>query len=71
MSTFCICFVSYSEGVRFFLCETLALDFAKDNAFGRKDNPQKNHVKVYKFHLYDTLPNFFENQDKYLIKTFN
>ncbi len=68
---FGICFVSYPDGIRFFLCETLALGFAKDKAYGRVSNPQKNHVKVYKFNLYDTLPNFFENQNEYLIKTFN
>ena len=71
MLNFCIYFVSYSEGVRFFLDNALALGFAKDKAFGRRDNPHKNKVKVYKFNMFDTLPNFFDNQDDYLFKTFN
>ena len=64
-------FVSYSEGIRFFLGDTLALAFAKDKAFGRRNIPLEKNVKVYKFDLYDTLPNFFENQDDYLVKIFN
>mgnify|MGYP001577261848 FL=1 len=66
-----ICYVSYSEGIKFFLDDTLAVSFAQDKAFGRRNSTAEKNVKVYKFHLYDTIPNFSENHDAYLFKTFN
>ena len=63
-------YVSYSEGIRFFLCETLATGFAKEKAFGPYGDLKK-HVKLYKINSYETIPNFFSNQDDYVIKIFN
>jgi hypothetical protein len=67
---FPIYFVSFPEGVQFFLSGTIAGAFAKEKAFGAYGN-LKNHVKLCKINICETLPNFFSNQDDYVIEMYN